>query len=66
MILIKKDEKIITTSFEPSNDEDVINEAYLDESFFEINGYLSLLEKIYNEYTFSYNKQSVKILFREL
>ena len=41
----KKDEKI-TTDFEPNNIEDVTNKAYLDETFFKINGHLSLLEKI--------------------
>ena len=39
-----KDEKI--TSFKSSNDEDVINEAYLDEKLSKLEGHLSLLEKI--------------------
>ena len=41
----KKVEKT-TTDFEPINIEDVTNKAYLDETFFKINGHLSLLEKI--------------------
>ena len=61
----EKDEKI-TTSFEPSNGEDVINKAFLDENLLEINGYLSLLEKIYNEYTLNYNKQPVEILVQRV
>ena len=61
----KKDEKI-TTSFEPSNGEDVINKAFLDENLLELNGYLSLLEKIYNEYTLNYNKQPVEILVQRV
>ena len=50
----------ITTSFEPSNDEDVINRAYLDEKLLKINSHLSLLEKIYNEFKLHYDKQSVE------
>ena len=41
----KKDEEI-TTDFEPNYIEDVTKKAYLDETFFKINGHLSLLEKI--------------------
>ena len=37
----KKDEKI-TTDFEPINNEDVINKAYLDEKLFKINGHLQI------------------------
>ena len=55
----KKDEKI-TTTFEPSNNEDVINKAYLDEKLSKINGHLSFLEKDYNEFELQYNKQSVE------
>ena len=55
----KKDEKI-TTNFEPSYNEDVINKAYLDEKLSKINGLLSFLEKDYNEFKLQYNKQSVE------
>jgi len=55
----KKDEKI-TTNFEPSNNEDVINKGYLDEKLLKINGHLSFLEKDYNEFKSQYNKQSVE------
>ena len=55
----KKDEKI-TTTFEPSNNEDVINKSYLDEKLSKINGHLSFLEKDYNEFKKQYNKQSVE------
>ena len=55
----KKDEKI-TTNFEPVDNEDVINKSYLDEKLIKINGYLSNLEKDYNEFKLQYNKQSVE------
>ena len=55
----KKDEKI-TTKFEPSEDSDVINKAYLDEKFLKINGHLSKLEKDYNEFKLQYNKQNIE------
>ena len=54
----KKDEKI-TTNFEPSNNEDVMNKAYLDKKLSKTNGHLSFLEKDYNECKLQYNKQSV-------
>ena len=40
----EEDEKI-TTNFEPSINEDVINKAQLDEKLFKINGHLTFLEK---------------------
>ena len=55
----KKDEKI-TTNFEPVDNEDVINKAYLDEKFLKIDGHLSKIEKDYNEFKLQYNKQSVE------
>ena len=55
----KKDEKI-TTNFEPVNDEDVINKAYLDEKLLKINAHLSKLEKDFNEFKLQYNKQNVE------
>ena len=55
----KKDEKI-TTNFEPTEDSDVINKAYLDEKLLQIDGHLSKLEKDYNEYKLQYNKKSVE------
>ena len=54
----KKHEKI-TTDFEPTDNSDVINKAYLDE-LLKINGHLSFLEKDYNEFKLQYNKQSVE------
>ena len=45
----KKDEKI-TTSFEPVDNEDVINKGYLDSKLLKIDGHLSNLEKDYNEF----------------
>ena len=60
----KKDEKL-TTNFEPVDDSDVINKAYLDEKLLKINGNLSKIEKDYNEFKLQYNKQSVEeILIR--
>ena len=55
----KKDEKI-TTNFEPTDDEDVINESFLDEKLLKTNGHLSKLEKDYNEFKLQYNKQTVE------
>ena len=55
----KKDEKI-TTNFEPTDNTDVINKGYLDDKLLRINGYLSNLEKDYNEFKLQYNKQSVE------
>ena len=45
--IYKKDEKL-TTNFEPVDNEDVINKAYLDSKLLEIDGHLSKLEKDYN------------------
>ena len=55
----KKDEKI-TTNFEPVDNTDVINKGYLDEKLLKINGYLSKLEKDFNDFKLQYNKQSVE------
>jgi len=55
----KKDEKI-TTNFEPIDNEDVINKAYLDEKLSKINGHISYIEKDYNEFKLQYNKQTVE------
>ena len=55
----KKDEKI-TTNFEPIDDSDVINKAYLDEKLKKIDGHISYLEKDYNEFKVQYNKQNVE------
>ena len=55
----KKDEKL-TTNFEPVDDSDVINKAYLDEKLIKINGHISKLEKDFNEFKLQYNKQSVE------
>ena len=55
----KKDEKL-TTNFEPSNNGDVINKAYLDEKLSKIDNHLSFLEKDYNEFKLQYNKQNVE------
>ena len=55
----KKDEKL-TTSFEPVDNEDVINKAYLDSKLLKIDGHLSKLEKDYNEFKLQYNKQNVE------
>ena len=41
----KKDEKILT-NFEPTDDSDVINKAYLDEKLKKINGHISILKRI--------------------
>ena len=59
----KKDEKI-STNFEPVDNEDVINEGYLDSKLLKIDGHLSKLEKDFNEFKLQYNKQSVEILIQ--
>ena len=60
----EEDEKI-TKTFEPGNDEDVLNQAYLDKKVFEEDGHLSLLEKDYNDFKILSNKQSIeKVLKR--
>ena len=55
----KKDEKI-TTTFDPVDDSDVINKAYLDEKLIKIDGHLSKIEKNYNEFKLEHNKQNVE------
>ena len=55
----KKDEKL-TTNFEPVDNKDVINKAYLDEKLIKIDGHLSKLEKDFNDFKKQYNKQSVE------
>ena len=55
----KKDEKI-TTNFEPIDNADVINKAYLDEELKKTNGHIAYIEKDYNELKKQYNKQSVE------
>ena len=55
----KKDEKR-TTNFEPIDNSDVINKAYLESKLLKIDGHLSKLEKDYNEFILQYNKQNVE------
>ena len=55
----KKDEKI-TTNFEPIDNADVINKAYLDEELKKTNGHIAYIEKDYNEFKKLYNKHSVE------
>ena len=55
----KKDEKT-TTNFEPVDDSDVINKAYLDSKLLKIFGHLLKLEKDFNEFKLQYNKQNVE------
>ena len=55
----KKDKKL-TTNFEPVDDLDVINKAYLDKKLIKIDGHSSKLEKDFNEIKKQYNKQSVE------
>ena len=51
---------MITTSLEAVKDEDVINKCYLDEKILKINGHLSLIGKLYDDFKLQYNKQSVE------
>ena len=55
----KKDEKL-TTNFEPVDDLDVINKAYLDEKLLKIDGHISKLKKDFSEFKLQYNKQNVE------
>ena len=55
----KKDEKL-TTNFEPTDDKDVVNKAYLDEKL-KKNSHIFYIEKDYNEFKSQYNKQSVEV-----
>ena len=55
----KEDEKI-TTNFQPTDDSDGINKAYLDEKVKKIDGHIAYKEKDYNEFKKQYNKQSVE------
>ena len=55
----KKDE-MISTNFEPSYDEDVLNKAYLDEKMSKIKGQISYIEKDYNEFKLHNDKQFVE------
>ena len=55
----KKDEKL-TTNFKATDNLDVINKGYLDEKLLNINGHLSKLEKVFNEFKLQYNKQNVE------
>ena len=57
----KKNEKP-GTNFEPSNDEDLVNTAYLDMKSSKIEGQISYIEKDYNEFKLEYNKQSVEAI----
>ena len=57
----KKDEKI-TTNFEPTDDQDVINKAHLNKKLIKLRGHLSKLEKDFNEFKLQYNKQNIEEL----
>ena len=54
-----KQEKL-STKFEPTDEKDVINKAYLDQKLSKIDGHLSLLEKDYNEFKTLSDKQSIE------
>ena len=55
----KKDEKV-TTNYEPSNDEDVINKAYLAQKVCLEGGHIRKIEKTSDEINLISNKQSVE------
>ena len=58
-MILKKAEKL-TTKFEPTDESDVINKAYLDEKVKKIDGHISYIEKNYKEFKLQYNKQNVE------
>ena len=60
----KKDEKV-TTNFEASDPDDVINKSFLDKKLSRIEGHISLVEKDYNEFKLKNNKQSVEEIIIE-
>ena len=55
----KRDEKLTTIS-EPTDNSDVINEAYLDEKLLKRNVHIPFLKKNNNEFKLEYNKQNVE------
>ena len=55
----KKDEKI-TTNFEPVDVSDVLSKGYLDSKLIKIDGHLSKLEKVFNDFKLQYNKQNIE------
>ena len=57
----KKDEKI-TTSFDPTDNADVINRGYFDEELKKTNGHIAYIEKDYNEFKKHYIKQNVEFI----
>ena len=52
----------ITRKFEPSHDEDVISEAYLDTKLSKIASHISFIEEDYIEIKLRNDKQSVEVL----
>ena len=60
----KKDEKV-TTNFEASDPDDVINKSFLDKKLSKIEGHISLVEKDYKEFNLKNNKQSVEEILIE-
>ena len=60
----KKDEKI-STKFEPVDNEDAINKAYLDEKLTIKDDQISCFEKDYNELKLQYNKQFVEEILNQ-
>ena len=57
----KEDEKI--TKFEPVDNENLKNKAYLDEKLLKIQGQILSLETNHKEFKLEYNKQSVEEVF---
>ena len=49
----------MATNSEAVKDEDVMNNAYIDEKLSKIDGHLSLVEKKYHEFILQNNKQPV-------
>ena len=53
-------DRLFLTIFQPVDDSDVINKAYLDGKLSKIEGQISYCQKDYNELKLKYNKQSVE------
>ena len=60
----EKDEKV-TTIFEPSGNEDVVNKGYIDTKITEINENLLFIEKVFKKFKLYTNKQSVEEILNE-
>ena len=57
-----KNDKIRTTYFEPVNDEDVLNKAYLVKTFIKMDGHVIIIRKNYKDFKILFDKQSIEMV----